>query len=97
MDAPRCGNHYHSVLAAASTCCRCGSVRSVVVVARVVRGAVATLKGARRQAVELQCLDHSYGEIAAKLDMTAEAAKSLLYRARNELRESLGPLAESLI
>jgi RNA polymerase sigma-70 factor (ECF subfamily) len=65
-------------------------------VARLVRSAVASLKGRQRVAVELQCRDHSYGEIAAELDMTAKAAKSLLYRARNELRQTLLPLTEVL-
>ena len=65
-------------------------------VAGLVRGAVASLKGRQRIAIELQCLDHTYGEIAAVLDMTAKAAKSLLYRARNELRETLTPMVESL-
>lgn len=65
-------------------------------VSLLVRDAVALLQGRQRTAVELQCLDHSYSEIAAKLAMTAKAAKSLLYRARNELRESLSPLVEVL-
>ena len=30
-----------------------------------------------------------YAEVAAELDMTPKAAKSLLYRARQQLRESL--------
>ncbi len=65
-------------------------------VSRAVREAVAGLKGRQRTAVELQCKDHSYSEIAAELDMTAKAAKSLLYRARNELRLTLSPFAETL-
>jgi RNA polymerase sigma-70 factor (ECF subfamily) len=65
-------------------------------VAGLVRHAVAALKGRQRVAVELQCQDHSYGEIAAELNMTAKAAKSLLYRARNELRVSLSPFTEAL-
>jgi DNA-directed RNA polymerase specialized sigma24 family protein len=40
--------------------------------------------------VELHCQDRSYTEIAAEMEMTPKAAKSLLYRARNQLRESLG-------
>lgn len=63
---------------------------------RVVRDAVAGLKGRQRTAVELQCDDCSYSEIAEELDMTAKAAKSLLYRARNELRLTLTPFAETL-
>ena len=51
---------------------------------------------AQRAAIELQCQDQSYSEIADALDMTAKAAKSLLYRARNELRESLSPFSEAL-
>jgi RNA polymerase sigma-70 factor (ECF subfamily) len=58
-------------------------------VARAVRDAVACLKGRQRAAVELQCTNHSYSEIAEELEMTAKAAKSLLYRARNQLRVSL--------
>ena len=65
-------------------------------VAGKVRSAMAELTGRKRTAVELQCLAHSYGEIAAALDVTEKAAKSLLYRARNELRESLSPFVESL-
>jgi RNA polymerase sigma-70 factor (ECF subfamily) len=65
-------------------------------VSRVVRDAVACLRGRQRTAVELQCENHSYTEIAEELDMTAKAAKSLLYRARNELRLTLSPFAETL-
>jgi RNA polymerase sigma-70 factor (ECF subfamily) len=65
-------------------------------VAGLVRNAVAALKGRQRTAVELQCQDRTYSEIADELEMSAKAAKSLLYRARNELRESLSPFAEAL-
>jgi RNA polymerase sigma-70 factor, ECF subfamily len=65
-------------------------------VAGLVRNAVASLKGRQRTAIELQCQDQSYSEIADALDMTAKAAKILLYRARNELRESLSPFTEVL-
>ena len=61
-----------------------------------VRSAMAELRGPKRTAVELQCLAHSYSEIAEALEVTEKAAKSLLYRARNELRESLLPFIESL-
>jgi RNA polymerase sigma-70 factor (ECF subfamily) len=63
--------------------------------ALVVRRAVSELKGRQRRAVELQCQDHSYAEIADALEMTPKAAKSLLYRARNELRESLQLFVDS--
>ena len=63
--------------------------------ARVVREAVATLNRRQRRAVELQFDDHSYSEIASELDMSPKAAKSLLYRARNELRFALLTYAES--
>ena len=63
-------------------------------IAVVVRKAVATLVERQRTAVELQFQDHSYSEIAAELAMTPKAAKSLLYRARNQLRESLGHVAD---
>jgi RNA polymerase sigma-70 factor (ECF subfamily) len=59
-------------------------------VARVVRSAVSGLAGRQRTAVELhQFEDRTYNEVAARMDMSPEAAKSLLYRARNQLRASL--------
>lgn len=62
--------------------------------ARVVRGAVAGLNGRQRRAVELQFDDQSYAEIADALAMSPKAAKSLLYRARNELRGALVSFAD---
>ena len=62
--------------------------------ARLVRGAVAGLNGRQRRAVELQFDDQSYAQIADALAMSPKAAKSLLYRARNELRFALLPFAE---
>jgi RNA polymerase sigma-70 factor, ECF subfamily len=63
--------------------------------AGVVRAAVSSLAGRQRAAVELhQFHERTYAEVAAQLDMTPKAAKSLLYRARNELREALGPFME---
>jgi RNA polymerase sigma-70 factor (ECF subfamily) len=63
--------------------------------AGVVRAAVSSLAGRQRAAVELhQFHDRTYAEVAAELDMTPKAAKSLLYRARNELREALGSFME---
>jgi RNA polymerase sigma-70 factor (ECF subfamily) len=60
--------------------------------ALVVRAAVAELAGRQRTALELhQFHDRTYAEVAAELDMTPKAAKSLLYRARNQLREVLQP------
>ena len=62
--------------------------------ARAVRAAMARLAGRQRAALELQFQDHSYAEIAAELRMTPKAAKSLLYRARLQLRATLhAPLA----
>lgn len=59
--------------------------------AGVVRAAVAELAGRQRAALELhQFHDRTYAQVAAELDMTPKAAKSLLYRARNQLREVLG-------
>jgi RNA polymerase sigma-70 factor (ECF subfamily) len=58
--------------------------------ARVVRRAISGLANRQRTAVELhQFHDHTYAEVAAELDMTAKAAKSLLYRARGQLRANL--------
>jgi RNA polymerase sigma-70 factor (ECF subfamily) len=58
--------------------------------ARRVRSAVSGLADRQRIALELhQFEDRSYIEVAAEMDMTPKAAKSLLYRARNQLRENL--------
>lgn len=64
---------------------------------QVVRSAVAGLAERQRTAVELhQFEDWTYSEVADEMDMSPEAAKSLLYRARNQLRESLaGYMAEA--
>ncbi len=63
----------------------------------VVRAAVSSLADRQRAAVELhQFHDRSYAEVAKQLDMTPKAAKSLLYRARNQLRETLSSLAETV-
>jgi RNA polymerase sigma-70 factor (ECF subfamily) len=59
-------------------------------VADQVRAAVSTLVGRQRTAVVMHQLeDHTYNEVAARMAMSPEAAKSLLYRARNQLRECL--------
>jgi RNA polymerase sigma-70 factor (ECF subfamily) len=56
----------------------------------VVRRAISGLAHRQRTAVELhQFHNRTYAEVAAELDMTAKAAKSLLYRARGQLRSSL--------
>ena len=58
-----------------------------------VRAAVSELAGRQRLALELhQFHDHTYAEVAAEMDMTPKAAKSLLYRARNQLRANLTEL-----
>jgi RNA polymerase sigma-70 factor, ECF subfamily len=63
--------------------------------ARTVRSAVSRLADRQRTALELhQFEDRTYTEVAAEMDMTPKAAKSLLYRARNQLRETLVALAE---
>ena len=59
-------------------------------VASLVRRAVSGLFGRQRLALEMhQFQDRTYAEIAAKLDMSPKAAKSLLYRARSQLRGQL--------
>ena len=61
--------------------------------AGLVRAAVAGLAGRQRTAVELhQFHDRTYAQVAEDLEMTPKAAKSLLYRARNQLREMLLPV-----
>jgi RNA polymerase sigma-70 factor (ECF subfamily) len=63
--------------------------------AGVVHAAVARLGGRQRLALELFQFEHrSCGEIAETMDMTPKAARSLLYRARNQLRECLGQYLE---
>ena len=58
-----------------------------------VRAAVAGLASRQRAAVELhQFHDRTYAEVADELNMSPKAAKSLLYRARNQLRETLTAL-----
>lgn len=64
--------------------------------AGVVRDAVAGLGGRQRQALELhQFADWTYEEIAAEMAMSLPAAKGLLYRARNQLRDCLTPFVEA--
>jgi RNA polymerase sigma-70 factor (ECF subfamily) len=59
-------------------------------VARVVRRAVSDLGGRQRTALELhEFQGRTYDEIAASMHMSPEAAKSLLYRARIQLRQRL--------
>ena len=61
-----------------------------------VREAVGRLVGRQRTALELhQFQDRSYAEIATSMDMTLKATKSLLYRARNQLRETLSRIVTS--
>jgi RNA polymerase sigma-70 factor (ECF subfamily) len=57
-----------------------------------VRGALAELAGRQRLALELQVEDRSYQEIARRLALSPEATKSLLYRARQQLKETLAPI-----
>jgi RNA polymerase sigma-70 factor (ECF subfamily) len=65
-------------------------------VAGAVRAAVSELADRQRAAMVLhQFQNRSYSEIADELDMSPKAAKSLLYRARLQLRESLAPFVEA--
>lgn len=55
-----------------------------------VRQAVAALGGRVARALQMHQLEgHSYHEVAAALQITPKAAKSLLYRARIQLRNAL--------
>ncbi len=63
----------------------------------IVRDGIENLIGRQREALILhEYQDHTYAEIAATLDITPEAAKSLLYRARNQLRHNLRPRLEAI-
>ena len=58
--------------------------------AGVVRAAVSDLGERQRTALELhQFQHHTYNQIAHEMDMSPKAAKSLLYRARIQLRNQL--------
>jgi len=62
--------------------------------ASVVRAAVAVLARRQRKALELHEFgDCTYAEVAAELDTSPKAAKSLLHRARNHLRVVLQHVA----
>jgi RNA polymerase sigma-70 factor (ECF subfamily) len=59
---------------------------------QLVRTALNRLLGRQRTALELQQFqDSSYDDIALRLSLTPQAAKSLLYRARSQLRLALAP------
>ena len=59
---------------------------------RIVRLAVDQLCDRQRQAVRLQRYEHmKYEQIAARLDTSPKAVKSLLSRARERLRDELTP------
>jgi RNA polymerase sigma-70 factor (ECF subfamily) len=61
--------------------------------AGMVRDAVEDLAERQREAVTLHQLEGwTYNEVAEELEMSPKAAKSLLYRARNQLREALTPI-----
>jgi RNA polymerase sigma-70 factor (ECF subfamily) len=58
-----------------------------------VRQAVAALGGRTARALQMHQLEgQTYHQVAAALNITPKAAKSLLYRARNQLREHLTSL-----
>ena len=60
--------------------------------AGVVRAAMSSLGRRQRHALELHQFQRwSYAEIAKDMEMSPQAAKSLLYRARNHLRSTLAP------
>jgi RNA polymerase sigma-70 factor (ECF subfamily) len=61
-----------------------------------VRAAVATLSERQRMAILLSKFEHlSYAEISEVMDLTPQAIKSLLSRARASLRDVLAPYIES--
>jgi RNA polymerase sigma-70 factor, ECF subfamily len=63
----------------------------------IVRDGIGRLIERQREALILhEYQDHTYAQIAQSLDITPEAAKSLLYRARNQLRHHLRPRLEAI-
>lgn len=66
--------------------------------AALVRAAVAGLADRQRAALEMhQFQDRSCAEIAQELALSPEATKSLLYRARLQLREPLSKLCDATL
>ena len=64
--------------------------------AHAVRAAVADQADRQRAAMELhQFHNRTYSQVAAELDMSPKAAKSLLYRARLQLRANLTQFMEA--
>jgi len=65
--------------------------------AGMVRNGIHRLNERQRDALILhEYQDRTYAEIAVEFDITPEAAKSLLYRARNQLRSYLRPVLEAI-
>jgi RNA polymerase sigma-70 factor, ECF subfamily len=63
----------------------------------IVRDGIEQLIKRQREALILhEYQDHTYAEIAESLEITPEAAKSLLYRARNQLRHNLRSRLEAI-
>jgi RNA polymerase sigma-70 factor (ECF subfamily) len=59
---------------------------------QLIKSALAKLGQRQRTALELQQFRHqSYAQVGDSLQLTPQAAKSLLYRARNQLRTALAP------
>jgi RNA polymerase sigma-70 factor (ECF subfamily) len=64
--------------------------------AGTVRAAIADLAERQRAALELRQFQHrTYAQIARQMSMTPKAAKSLLYRARIQLRQQLAEFVET--
>ncbi|MFM9196620.1 MAG: sigma factor-like helix-turn-helix DNA-binding protein, partial [Planctomycetia bacterium] len=58
----------------------------------VVQEAIASLNERQRMAVLLAKFEHcSYEEIATAMELSVPAVKSLLFRARDQLREAIEP------
>jgi RNA polymerase sigma-70 factor (ECF subfamily) len=61
----------------------------------VVQEAIASLGERQRMAVLLAKFEHcSYEEIAAAMELSVPAVKSLLFRARDQLREAIAPYVQ---
>lgn len=63
--------------------------------AAIVRDGISSLNERQRDALILhEYQDRTYAQIAEEFEITPEAAKSLLYRARNQLRSNLRPVLD---
>ncbi|MFK8115313.1 MAG: RNA polymerase sigma factor [Rubripirellula sp.] len=101
VDSPRGGDSHSNPQLLAATALEASGLMPTRLAedterAEVVRAAVATLSERQRMALMLSRFEHmSYIEIAETMDLTTKAVKSLLSRARVNLKEILQPYLDT--